>query len=278
MNFKQWWSQNNSGVFCGLAIGCDLLALFFSATEMPMAVAAKEEAERNKYEEFIQEGGEDEEDFEGLTLFEKAKVVIPQCKKTLISAGAGIGFTIASYATCKNREAQYANLCSTLTASGNIIYDVVKEKVSRDKFSEINTEVNRRKEEQGILINRDDPRKERMVKDWIDNSQSYFVDVFSGQEFTINPDEIQRVINEINRDRLAGESISLNEGWYSRLIARGAKGLQIIQLGWNLGWPCCWDEHDLLDIESDPVAMGNHTFRSSLTFTMDPKVIYPDKH
>lgn len=278
MGFKQWWDQNNSAVFTGASIVCDLLALFFSITEMPMAVAAVEEAERDKYEEFIQEGGEDEEDFEGLTFFEKIKVGVPKCAKTLICTTGGVGFAIASYATSKNRENQYAQLYSAAAAGSNILYDVVKEKVSRDKFSEINTEVNKRKEDKGYLVRRDTPKKEEMVNNWIETGQSYFIDVFSGQEFSINPDEIQRVVNEINRDRLLGEDLCLNECWYSRLIARGAKGLKTIQLGWNLGWPCCSDEHDLLAVEADPQAMGNYCYRSALTFTIDPKVIYPDKY
>lgn len=97
------------------------------------------------------------------------------------------------------------------------------EVVGEKKVSEIKQKVNQDK------VDKDPVSKTEVII--TDKGKTLMYDTISGRYFESNIEEINKVVNELNRDMLSDMYISLNQ-FYSAI------GLQHTKAGYDLGWQC----------------------------------------
>lgn len=185
------------------------------------------------------------EEKEDDTLVEKTKSVAPLYIPSIVLTGVGITSIICSRNMTNKKLAAMATAYTVSETAFKAYRNKVKDLVEPEKFEEIKKEVAR------------ETLKKDSIKDkevyMTSQPESLIYDEASGRYFRGSIEQIERVVNMLNKRMMNDMSIQLNE-FYTEL------GLEPIKLGVDLGWTV---EHELIEV----------TFTGSIADNNEPCIV-----
>ena len=254
--FRQWWHDHGSAILTGISITSLVATPILSATATPKAVAAVQEAEAKRYEEYLKtadpEGGQE---YVPLNWWGKFKAGWKHYIPAALSGGIGIASAIGAHSMDQTVINNVSTAYNVLSASSQLFEKKVAENVSADKLSKIRSAV--AEEEIKAL-----PPPQKLYLEDGDDKIAWFKDEFSKRYFRSNTVKLGEVKNNINSTMLNEGFISLNE-WYIQL------GMDPIEIGWDVGWHATIPG-ELMDFHIEYSALEDGTPCGLVCFTPSP--------
>ncbi len=240
---KGFTIKNSPQICAGVGIAMSVVAMTLT---IPATVKASKKVQRIKKEKKV----------EKLNAGEIFKTTWTYYIPVVITEVVSVGFFISSARINGNRNAALAAAYSLTSTAFKEYKDKVTETIGDKKEETIRDSVVQDKIEQSP------PSKNGVII--TSSGETLFYDTISDRYFTSTPDNVKKAINNLNRDMLTENNMSLNELYYEL-------GLNSILNGEELGWSI---EDGYIDVRFSGHITENEKPCLALNFSSPPKYGY----